>query len=247
MNDRSSIISRLFLLFGFLLLLPAGIFLQLLRVNVAEGDGLRQLWNSQAIDYVSIPAQRGNIYDVTGSLLATNQVIYKVAVDPQTVGRTSQNIERIAQTLSENTSRSANYYIRKLQNSPARSQYVVLERSVPVQTYEELNLLGIRGLILEEEYRRNYNFGSLASHILGFVNHEMKGVAGLEAEYNDLLKGTDGLQQVRKDPFNNIFAYVGAPRKHPEQGYSLHTTISSQVQAIVELSLIHISEPTRPY
>jgi hypothetical protein len=38
-------------------------------------------------------------------------------------------------------------------------------------------------------------------------------MAGLEAEYNDLLKGTDGLQQVRKDPFNNIFAYVGAPKK----------------------------------
>lgn len=229
--------SRLFLLFGFLLLLPAGIFLQLLRVNVAEGDGLRKLWNSQAIDYVSIPAQRGNIYDATGSVLATNRVIYKVAIDPQTVGRASQNIQHIAQTLSKHTARSANYYIRKIQNSPARSKYIVLERSVPVQAFEDLNLLGIRGLILEEEYRRNYNFESLASHVLGFVNHEMKGMAGLEAEYNDRLKGTDGLQQVRKDPFNNIFAYVGAPRKQPVQGYSLHTTIDSQIQAIAEEEL----------
>ncbi|MDZ7718771.1 MAG: penicillin-binding transpeptidase domain-containing protein [Balneolaceae bacterium] len=237
MNDRSSIMGRMFLLFGFLLLLPTSILLQLLRVNVAEGDGLRELWNSQAIDYLSIPAQRGNIYDVTGSVLATNQVIYKVAVDPQTVGRTSQNIQRIAETLSNHTTRSTNYYKRKILNSSARSQYVVLERSVPVQTYEDLNLLDIRGLILEEEYRRNYNFGSLASHVLGFVNHELKGMAGLESEYNDLLKGTDGLQQVRKDPFNNIFAYVGAPRKQPEQGYSLHTTINSQIQAIAEEEL----------
>lgn len=237
MSERSSIMGRMFLLFGFLLLLPAGILLQLLRVNVAEGDGLRELWNSQAIDYVPIPAQRGDIYDTTGSLLATNRVIYKVAVDPQTVGRASQDVHRIAQTLSKHTSRSANYYVRKIQDASARSQYVVLERSVPVQTFEDLNLLGIRGLILEEEYRRNYNFGSLASHILGFVNHEMDGMAGLEAEYNDLLKGTDGLQQVRKDPFNNIFAYVGAPRRQPVQGYSLHTTINSQMQAIAEEEL----------
>lgn len=237
MSERSSIMGRMFLLFGFLLLLPAGILFQLLRVNVAEGDGLRKLWNSQAIDYVSIPAQRGNIYDTTGSLLATNRVIYKVAIDPRTVGRTSQDVHRIAQTLSKHTSRSANYYLRKIQNSPARSQYVVLEHSVPVQTYEDLNLLNIRGLILEEEYRRNYNFGSLASHVLGFVNHEMNGMAGLESEYNQLLKGKDGLQQVRKDPHNNIFAYVGAPRKQPEQGYSLHTTINSQMQAIAEEEL----------
>ncbi|MDX1640464.1 MAG: penicillin-binding transpeptidase domain-containing protein, partial [Balneolaceae bacterium] len=229
--------SRMFLLFGFLLLLPVGILLQLLRVNVAEGDGLRQLWNSQAIDYVSIPAQRGNIYDSSGTLLATNRVIYKVAVDPQTVGRGSHNLQRIVHTLGEHTSRSVDYYNRKIRQAPANSQYVVLERSVPVQVYEDLNLLNIRGLILEEEYRRNYNFGSLGSHVLGFVNHEMRGMAGLEAEYNDLLKGTDGLQQVRKDPYNNIFAYVGAPRKHPEQGYSLHTTINSQMQAIAEEEL----------
>ncbi|MDR9365629.1 MAG: penicillin-binding transpeptidase domain-containing protein [Balneolaceae bacterium] len=237
MSDRSSIMSRMFLLFGFLLLLPAGIFFQLLRVNVAEGDGLRELWNSQAIDYVSIPAERGDIYDATGSILATNQVIYQVAVDPKTVGRTSQDIQRIAETLSNHTSRNVNYYKRKIQNAPSRSQYVVLEKSVPVQACEDLNLLDIRGLLLEEEYRRNYNFGSLAAHVVGFVNHEMKGMAGLESEYDDILKGTDGLQQVRKDPLNNIFAYVGAPRKQPEQGYSLHTTINSQIQAIVEEEL----------
>lgn len=237
MSERSSIMSRMFLLFGFLLLLPVGILFQLLRVNVAEGDGLRELWNSQAIDYVSIPAQRGNIYDATGSLLATNRVIYKVAVDPQTVGRNSADIRRIAQTLENHSTQSSAYYLRKIQRSPARSQYVVLERSVPVQAFEELTLLNIRGLILEEEYRRNYNFGSLASHVLGFVNHEMDGMAGLEAEYNELLKGSDGIQQVRKDPHNNIFAYVGAPRKQPVQGYSLHTTINAQMQAIAEEEL----------
>jgi cell division protein FtsI/penicillin-binding protein 2 len=94
-----------------------------------------------------------------------------------------------------------------------------------------------RGLILEEEYRRNYNFGSLCSHVLGFVNHNIDGMAGLSSPVQYLLKGTDGVQQVRKDRQNRIFAYVGAPRMQPKQGYSLHTTIDAYIQAITEEEL----------
>lgn len=236
MNERSSIMGRMFFLLGLLLLLPATILLQILRVNIAEGEGFRELWNSQAIDFVSIPAQRGNIYDRNGSLLVTNTAIYKIAVDPLLI-RNTDAVNRISSVLSNYTGRTARFYINRINSAPAQSQYLVLERSVPVQAYEDLNELGLRGLILEEEYRRNYNFGTLAAHVLGFVNHNMDGMAGLESRYNDILRGNDGVQQVRKDRLNQIFAYVGAPRKLPEQGYSLHTTINSQVQAIVEEEL----------
>tara|TARA_R100001143_G_scaffold53522_1_gene49024 strand:- start:29902 stop:32049 length:2148 start_codon:yes stop_codon:yes gene_type:complete len=237
MSERSSLMGRMFLLLGLLLLLPAGIMLQILRVNYLEGDGYRELWNSQAIDFLPIPAQRGNIYDSNGSLLATNLTIYKVALDPQLLHNKNEQIQLISQTISRHTGRTVQHYRNKIQNAPNRSRYVVLERSVPVQVFEDLNELNIRGLILEEQFRRNYNFGTLASHLLGFMNHDMNGMAGLEQKYNDILKGEDGLQQVRKDRFNNIFAYVGAPRKLPMQGYSLFTTIDSQIQAIAEEEL----------
>ena len=60
---------------------------------------------------------------------------------------------------------------------------------------------------------------------------------GLEKEYDKKLKGTDGVQQVRRDRSGRIFAYVGAPRKQPRQGYSLYTTIDSHIQAILEEEL----------
>jgi len=237
MNERSSIMGRMFLLLGLILLLPAGIVLQILRVNLVEGDGFRELWSSQAIDYVSIPAERGHIYDSNGSVLATNTVIYRAALDPHSLNNKAEDITNIAQALSRHTGRSVQYYRNRIQNAPARSKYVVLENRIPVEAFEDLSELNIRGLILEEEYRRNYNFGSLAAHILGFMNHNMDGMAGLESNYNDILKGNDGIQQVRKDRFNQIFAYVGAPQKLPVQGYSLHTTIDAQIQAIVEEEL----------
>lgn len=237
MNERTSIMGRMFLLFGLILLIPVGIALQILRVNMLEGDGLRELWSSQAIDFIPIPAQRGNIYDANGSLLATNRVIYKVAVDPHAPGTTRDHLNNITSVLSDHTNRSATYYRNRIQNAPSHARYIVLERSITVQAYEDLRQLGYRSIILEEEYRRNYNFGTLSSHLLGFVNHNLDGMAGLESKYNSVLKGEDGVQQVRKDRANRIFAYVGAPRKLPSQGYSLHTTIDAQIQAIVEEEL----------
>jgi len=237
MNERTSIIGRMFLLFGLILLIPVGIALQILRVNMLEGDGLRELWSSQAFDFIPIPAQRGNIYDENGSLLATNRVIYKVAVDPRAPGTTNEHLRNISNVLNDHTGRGAAYYNNRIRNAPNHSRYIVLERSINVQAYEDLRQLGYRSIILEEEYRRNYSFESLSAHTLGFVNHNLDGMAGLESKYNEILKGEDGVQQVRKDRSNRIFAYVGAPRKLPVQGNSIYTTINAQAQAILEEEL----------
>lgn len=237
MTERTSIMGRMFLLLGLVLLLPFGILLQIFRVNAIEGEGLRELWNTQAIDSIAIPAQRGNIYDANGSILATNTVIYKVSVDPYAPGITRDDLGTISSVLSQHTGRTPSYYSNRIHTAPVRSRYIVLERSVNVQAYEDLRELNIRGLILEEEYKRNYNFGDLSAHVLGFVNHNLQGITGLEARYNEILQGKEGIQQVRKDRANRIFAYVGAPRQLPQQGMSLHTTIDSYIQAITEEEL----------
>jgi len=245
MNQRTAIMSRMFILMGLLLLLPFGILMQIFRVNIIEGDGLRELWSTQAIDYISIPAKRGSIYDANGSLLATNSVAYKIAVDPLAPGTTRDDLDKVGEVLSGHMGKNASYYRNKIRNAPSNSRYIMLERSIPVQAYDDVRNLGIRGVILEEDYRRNYNFETLSAHVLGYVNHNLDGMTGLEATYNTILKGEDGLQQVRRDRSNRIFAYVGAPRQHPRQGLSLHTTIDSYVQAIVEEELENGIRSTR--
>ncbi len=237
MNERSAILSRMFIVFGLVLLIPCAIVLQLLRINFLEGEDLRKLWSEQAIDNISIPAQRGNIYDEDGSLLVTNSVAYKVALDPRLNGLTRDQVRELASTLSKHTLRPASYYLRKVDRAPNRSRYVVLADNVDTEAYEAIRALNNRAVILEEEYQRRYSFGSLAAHTLGFVNHELEGMIGLEKEYNDELKGKDGVQQVRRERNGSIFAYVGAPRKQPKQGNSLFTTIDSHIQAILEEEL----------
>ncbi len=233
-EHRTSILSRMFIVLGFLFLIPCALAFQLIRINYVEGDGLRTLWTKQAIDEIPIPAQRGNIYDKNGTLLATNVADYQIALDPKVPGLTRNQINTLLAKLGQVTRQPASIYQQKVNDAPSRSRYVVLAKNLTGIQKDEIAQLGIKGVIIEENFRRKYTFGSLAAHSIGFVNHSMNGRTGIEAFYNDELNGEDGVQQVRKDPFNRVFEYVGAPKKLPIDGYSLHTTIDAYIQAILE-------------
>ncbi|MFN1834708.1 penicillin-binding transpeptidase domain-containing protein [Balneola sp. MJW-20] len=234
MDHRSAILGRMFIVLGFVLLIPFALGFQLFRLNFLEGDGLRTLWSKQATESIKIPAQRGNIYDAKGTLLATNAVDYKIAVDPKIKGFNDAHIRQISNKLAELSGQSSSVYYKKFKDAPEWSRYIVLDKNLSVLDKDEIEKLDIPGLIIEENYRRKYTFGTLASHALGFVNHEMNGRTGLESFYNDQLRGTDGSRIVRKDAFNRIYEYVGSPKKLPENGHSLHTTIDTYIQAILE-------------
>ncbi|NGP89416.1 peptidoglycan D,D-transpeptidase FtsI family protein [Fodinibius halophilus] len=236
-KERSAILNRMFIVFGLVLLVPCAIGVQLFRVNFIEGPELRQLWSEQAIDYIPIPAQRGNIYSTDGSLLATNSVAYKIAIDPKIGGLEQSQISQVCDTLAKYTSQSSYQYSQKIRSASPRSRYIVLGKNVGPEAHQALQQMNIRGVILEENYKRRYNFGSLAAHTLGFVNHNTQGITGLEKKYDNRLSGEDGVQQVRRERNGRISSYVGAPTKKPQQGQSLHSTINAHIQAIVEEEL----------
>jgi len=242
---RTAIMNRMFLVLGLLLLIPCALAFQLIRINFFEGDQLRTLWNKQAIDYIPIAAQRGNIYDANGTLLATNSVNYKLALDPKVDGFAATQKDRLITTLSEITGRKTQYFESKIRSAPRHSRYIVLANNLTITQKDRLEALGIQGVILEKNYTRKYTFNTLAAHALGFVNNTFNGQTGLERYYNQELKGVDGQQQVRRDANNNIFEYIGAPRKLPRQGYSLRTTLDAYIQAILEDELKAGVERTR--
>lgn len=222
---------------GIFLLIPSAIALQILRIQWVEGSNLRALWNAQAIDFVPIPAQRGQILDRNGKVLVSNTVRYKVAVDPLAPETTPADIDTLCQVLAKSLNRPLAEYRSKVANAPAGARYIVLAKNLGSRAYESISKLNFRGLILEETYKRRYNYDSLAAHALGFVNYNGIGMTGLEHSYQDVLAGKDGLQQVQRDRNNQIRAMVGAPRKRPQQGMSIQTTLDLQIQAIVEEEL----------
>jgi cell division protein FtsI (penicillin-binding protein 3) len=228
---------RILLVFGMVMLFPLAIGIQMMRIQAFEGAALRSLWDAQAIDAISIPAQRGNILDSRGRILVSNTVTYSIAIDPLVPNTRPAHIDTILTTLSLHTGRSVAEYRQRMRQAPVGSRYIVLERSAPREAYTALRSLRLRNSILEERYRRRYNYETLAAHILGYVNHEISGQMGLEAFYNDALRGRDGEQQVQRDRNGRIRQMVGAPRRQPVEGYTLKTTIDAHIQAIVEEEL----------
>lgn len=230
--------ARSFLVLVLMLMLPVAIGLQLLRIQFLEGSDLRALWNEQAVDAVPIPAMRGQILDASGRILVSNTVSYAVIVDPLAPRTRREDLNRVARTLAKHTGTSADAYISKIRLAPPGSRYVLLDRGVSRSGFEELRALGIRGLILEAAYQRRYNYETFASHLIGHVNHQMTGVSGIEATYDNRLKGTDGEQQVQRDRAGRIRAIVGAPKRKPVAGHTIRTTIDARIQAIAEDELM---------
>jgi cell division protein FtsI/penicillin-binding protein 2 len=231
------ITARIVVLTVLFAMLPIGIVVQMIRVQLGSGEDLRILWREQAEDFITIPALRGDILDANGKILATSSVAYTVAVDPLVSGMTRDRLRAITNALARTAGKDADQYMRRIQEAPPGSRYIVLEKGLGVDAYEALTALNIRGIILEEQYRRRFNYGSLAAHMLGYVNLNVDGMMGLEASYNNVLKGEDGSQQVRRDRTGRIKAYVGAPKKRPINGNSLVTTIDVNIQAVVEEEL----------
>ncbi|TNE74490.1 PASTA domain-containing protein [bacterium] len=236
-KNRTAILSRLFVILGIVMLFPTAIMFQVFRINVVEGEKLRELWSAQAVDYIPIPAQRGTIMDANNTILVTNSVAYNVAIDPMYRGMNNKSIDTVCHILAVNTGQAKESYLRKIKLAPRGSRYIVLGKGLGIDVYEDLYNLNLKGLILEEQYRRRYNYDSLAAHVVGFINHKAAGMAGLENYYDEELRGEDGSQQVQRDRSNRIRAIVGSPKKMPQHGYHLKTTLDVRMQAILEEEL----------
>lgn len=229
--------ARILIVLGIIMLFPIAIAMQMVRIQALEGSELRNLWDAQALDAIPIPAQRGRILDTKGRILVSNTTTYSIAIDPLVPNTRPEQITTILQTLSKHTGKSVDFYRQRMRQAPTGARYIVLERSISRETYVAIKDLRLRNTILEEQYRRRYNYESLAAHVLGYVNHQVSGQMGLESSYNNMLRGRDGEQQVQRDRLGRIRSMVGAPRRQPVEGYTLKTTIDAHIQAIVEEEL----------
>ena len=143
---------------GLLFLLPCALAFQLVRINYIEGSELRTLWTKQALDEIPIPAQRGNIYDANGTLLATNAIDYQIALDPKVPGLKNAQVDTLLKVLADVTDTDERQYRSKIEEAPSRSRYIVLAKNLNAIEKQKIELLDIRGVIIEEEFRRKYTF-----------------------------------------------------------------------------------------
>jgi len=184
----------------------------------------------------TVTADRGIIYDRNMNILAANQSVENVYLDPHELKQSKSDIPQIAQALGQILEKDPAWI--QQQAGDIRMRYKKLaeriseETAAKIRTY--INENNISGIHLEPNTQRYYPFGSLAAQVIGFTNASNTGSEGIEAAYNSFLEGSAGRVITTKG--NNEMDMPFSYEKYVEsqQGCSVVLTLDATVQACLE-------------
>ncbi len=245
--DKTILKRGTIVLFG-AILLWCGLLFRLFWLQVVQYDKYHQLVIENITSKSNITAPRGIIYDCNMTELAINTTVKRVFISPNTIKNEQQKVE-VARFLSELLEVDYDKIIEKADKDWRADEtiknYVDMETADKILQYiDEQNALAkaddkddiepIDCIHLQDQTKRYYPFGTLASHVIGFTGMEGKGLYGLEMQYNDYLTGVSG------KIITSVNARGGSiPTKYEsyteaESGYNIVTTIDYKIQAILE-------------
>ena len=110
------------------------------------------------------------------------------------------------------------------------------------ETGDEIRNAGFAGIKVDEDYRRYYPMGTLASKVLGFTGGDNQGIIGLEVEYDDILKGKPGKILTTTDARGIELDGIGENREEPQKGYTLRISLDADIQKYVQQAAQKVME-----
>lgn len=185
----------------------------------------------------SIPAQRGNIYDRNGNILAMDIPARTLYIDTRHVEDRQRTIKLLSSILKIPESEIEEKFSEK---------YPRIKRKLSVEEYSAIEKEKIKGVVFEDEYMRVYPQGRLACHVLGSTNIDGKGMEGVELQYDDVLSGETGLVTILRDGRGNYLSSFSKVRSQPKKGKDIYLTIDQKIQQIVEEEIARCWETSSP-
>ncbi|MDO4513920.1 MAG: penicillin-binding transpeptidase domain-containing protein [Lachnospiraceae bacterium] len=171
----------------------------------------------------SIKAARGQILDCNGQILADNRTVCTISV----VHNQIEDPERVIDVLSDELGISEEKVRARVE------KYSSIERiksNVDKQTGDRIREYGLAGVKVDEDYKRYYPHGELASKVLGFTGGDNQGIIGLEVIYEDYLKGDPGMILTVTDAKGVEVAEAGEKRLEPKPGKNLTISMDLNIQ-----------------
>ena len=225
-NSRTLFITILIFLFFSVLVY------KLVDIQLIKADELSYFAKRQQTNTESIKAERGCIYDRNEVLLAYNRNDISFYVDLRMLS--SNQKEELSNKLSKTFGKSKNYYLMKLKKN---GKTICIENKVSYEKAKNLIDYKLTGLFYKVEPTRIYHYGSLASHILGYVNKEYEGVNGIANSFEDELNGENGAQLIEKNAVGEVISVYDEQTKKPVPGNDVYLTINRSYQGILEEEL----------
>ncbi len=207
------------------------ILVKLVNIQILESEKYKIAARKQYESKITLKPYRGQIYDRNMNVLVSNSYEYSFAADPNMV----DNPERVAEIFSGAFGKSKNEYLEKL--ATPNTSFVYLERKIAPERLNGLDTLDISGVIVLKEPKRNYNYGALASQVLGFTNIDNIGQSGVELLMESELAGKEGYVIMQRDGKGNVRPSLEFPRKEAENGNNIVLTLDINFQRFSEEEL----------
>jgi cell division protein FtsI (penicillin-binding protein 3) len=179
---------------------------------------------------IPLPAVRGSITGANGEVLAMTVATYLVYADPPQMPVADQ--PEVATKLAAYLNMSADQ-ILGLITHPTSPQYVVLAKDVSAQVGDQITTANLPGISLAPSYARSYPDGDVAANVIGFTGNSqgaLTGAAGIEEEYNSLLAGRAGSEQVQIATNRQQIPLAGRSDRQVVNGSDLRLTIVPALQ-----------------
>lgn len=230
----------------------AVLLIRILLIQTVDFDRYQTKVLDQLTTESVIKADRGNITDANGVLLATNITTYRIFISPKGIASFDKDhdlepgatAKSIAQGLSEILGSGYGVSYDAILEHTTHTRY--LDRTI-ARNVDEAKTEQVRRFIEEHKYNdqiyaeatstRYYPQGSLAAQVIGFTSSDGNGLYGLELKYDEQLAGTSGKYITARDSSGNELPYEYESYVAAQNGYNVTTTLNTYVQSALERQL----------
>ena len=182
-----------------------------------------------------IKAARGKILDINGTILADNRTVCTVSVIHSQI----KDPEKVIQVLARELSMDEEIIRKKVEKISSIER---IRTNVEKTTGDAIREYALAGVKVDEDYKRYYPCGSLASKVLGFTGGDNQGIIGLEVKYDEILKGEPGKILTVTDARGVEIDGTGERRKEPVAGNTLRTSLDVNIQKYVQQAALKVME-----
>lgn len=175
----------------------------------------------------SIKASRGQIVDRNGTVIADNKAVCTISV----IHNQIEDPDRVVEVLSEVLGLSEETVRKRVE------KYSSIERiksNVSKELGDKIREYDLAGVKVDEDYKRYYPYGDLASKVLGFTGSDNQGIIGLEVVYEEYLKGESGTILTMTDARGIEVEEAGERRIEPVDGSTLVLSLDVNIQSYAQ-------------
>lgn len=182
-----------------------------------------------------IKAARGEIIDRNGKVLATNKAVCTISVIHSQI----TDPERVIQVLADELGIEKEMIRKRIEKVSSREK---IKTNVEKETGDRIRAYELDGVKVDEDFKRYYPYGNLASKILGFTGGDNQGIIGLEVKYENYLKGVNGMILTTTDARGIELADTLEDRVEPVSGDTLQVSLDYNIQEYAQQAAEKVME-----